>query len=144
VLLAVALIAVVAQANTGHSAQSSDHDVAIDTMVFHLVGISLWVGGLVAFLGLARQHVQHLQVIARTQQTQHIYLDAETNLEIRIVSTLDGRKFEQELSDYREVEGVKFPFKIKMLVDGVQQSQINVQSVEFNVKMDDAMFKVVK
>ncbi len=33
-------------------------------MVFHLVGISLWVGGLVAFLGLARQHVKHLQVIA--------------------------------------------------------------------------------
>ena len=39
---------------------------------------------------------------------------------------------------------MKFPFKIKMLVDGVQQSQINVQSVEFNVKIDDAMFKVVK
>ena len=34
-------------------------------MVFHLVGISLWVGGLVAFLGLARQHVEHLPVIAR-------------------------------------------------------------------------------
>ena len=34
-------------------------------MVFHLVGISLWVGGLVAFLGLARQHVKHLPVIAR-------------------------------------------------------------------------------
>jgi len=93
---------------------------------------------------IGERKAQHLQVIARTQQTQHIYLDAETNLEIRIVSTLDGRKFEQELSDYREVEGVKFPFKIKMLVDGVQQSQINVQSVEFNVKMDDAMFKVVK
>ena len=46
-------------------AGATDHDVAVDTMVFHLVGISLWVGGLVAFLGLARQHVQHLQVIAR-------------------------------------------------------------------------------
>ncbi len=88
--------------------------------------------------------VQHLQVIDRMQQTSHIYLDAETNLEIKIVSTLDGRKFEQELSDYRDVEGVKFPFTIKMLVDGVQQSQIDVQSVEFNVKLDDAMFKGVK
>jgi len=93
---------------------------------------------------LGDRKVQHLQVIARTQQTQHIYLDAETNLETKIVSMLDGRKFEQELSDYRDVEGVKVPFTIKMLVDGVLQSQINVQSVEFNVKIDDAMFKVVK
>jgi outer membrane lipoprotein-sorting protein len=93
---------------------------------------------------LGDRKVQHIQVIARTQQTQHIYLDAETNLETRIVSMLDGRKFEQELSDYRDVEGVKVPFVIKMLVDGVLQSQIDVQSVEFNVKIDDAMFKVVK
>jgi len=65
VLLGVALVAVIAQSNTGHAAGTTDHDVAVDTMVFHLVGISLWVGGLVAFLGLARQHVHHLQVIAR-------------------------------------------------------------------------------
>ena len=65
VLLGVALIAVIAQSNTGHAAGTTDHDVAVDTMVFHLVGISLWVGGLVAFLGLARQHVRHLPVIAR-------------------------------------------------------------------------------
>ncbi len=65
VLLGVALVAVVAQSNTGHAAGTSNHDVAIDTMVSHLVGISLWVGGLVAFLGLARQHVHHLPVIAR-------------------------------------------------------------------------------
>jgi len=64
VLLAGALAAVIAQSDTGHSSQSGNHDIAIDTMVFHLVGISLWVGGLVAFLGLARQHVKHLQVIA--------------------------------------------------------------------------------
>jgi hypothetical protein len=57
---------------------------------------------------------------------------------------LDGRKFEQELSDYREIDGVKFPFTIKMMVDGMLQSQISVQSVEFNVKIDDTMFKVVK
>lgn len=93
---------------------------------------------------LGDRKVQHLQVIDRAQQTQHLYLDAETGLEVKIVSTLDGRKFEQELSDYREIDGVTFPFSIRMLVDGVQQSQVTVQSVEFNVSIDDAMFKVVR
>lgn len=87
---------------------------------------------------------QHLQVINRSQQTQEIYLDAESNLEMKMVSMLDGRKFEQELSDYRDVDGVKVPFAIRLLVDGVQQSQVKVQSVEFNVKIDDALFKVAK
>jgi cytochrome c oxidase assembly factor CtaG/putative copper export protein len=68
-LLALALFAVVAQSNTGHAAGTSDHDVAVDTMIFHLVGISLWVGGLVAFLGLARQQVRHLPVIAHRYST---------------------------------------------------------------------------
>ncbi|MGS0684411.1 cytochrome c oxidase assembly protein [Nakamurella sp. GG22] len=69
VLLGLALVAVIAQANTGHSVQSGDHDVAVDTMVFHLVGISLWVGGLVALLGLVRQNVAHLDVIAHRYST---------------------------------------------------------------------------
>ncbi len=68
-LLALALVAVVAQANTGHSAQSGNHDLAVDTMVFHLVGISVWVGGLVALVGLARQNVPHLSVVASRYST---------------------------------------------------------------------------
>nr|WP_275889456.1 bifunctional copper resistance protein CopD/cytochrome c oxidase assembly protein [Nakamurella flavida] len=34
-------------------------------MIYHLVGVSAWVGGLVALLGLVRQRVAHLDVIAR-------------------------------------------------------------------------------
>ncbi len=63
-LLGLAFVAVIAQANTGHSAQSGDHDVAVDTMVFHLIGITLWIGGLVALVGLARQNIPHLSVVA--------------------------------------------------------------------------------
>ncbi len=68
-LLALALIAVLAQANTGHSTQSGDHDVAVDTMVFHLIGITVWIGGLVALVGLTRQKVPHLTVIAQRYST---------------------------------------------------------------------------
>jgi len=53
------------QALSGHASGSADHDVAVDTMIFHLVGISLWIGGLLAFLGMVRQNVGNLPTIAR-------------------------------------------------------------------------------
>ena len=64
-LLVVAVVAVLPLAVAGHASASGDHDIAVDSMVFHLVGVSVWVGGLVAFLGLARQQVTHLNVVAR-------------------------------------------------------------------------------
>lgn len=69
VLLAGALAALVPMALAGHSAQSGDHDLAVDTMLYHLLGVSIWVGGLLAFLGLARQRAAHLDVIARRYST---------------------------------------------------------------------------
>lgn len=69
-LLLGALAALVPQAAAGHASQLGDHDLGSDTMIVHLVGISVWVGGLVAFLGLARQRVDHLNVVAhRYSQT---------------------------------------------------------------------------
>lgn len=64
-LLAAALVAVIPQALAGHTAQSRDHDIAVDSMIYHLLGMCLWVGGLIAVLGLARQGVRHLDVITR-------------------------------------------------------------------------------
>ncbi len=72
-LLLGAFAALVPQAAAGHASQLGDHDLGADTMIVHLVGISVWVGGLVAFLGLARQRVDHLAVIAhRYSQTAMI------------------------------------------------------------------------
>jgi putative copper resistance protein D len=65
VLLGLALAALVPVALAGHAAQSGDHDLATDSMLYHLGGVTLWVGGLVAFLGLARQRARGLPVIAR-------------------------------------------------------------------------------
>lgn len=65
VLLAGAAAAMLALADTGHSSQSGDHDVAVDSMIYHLIGVTVWVGGLIAFLGLARQRVKYLDVVAR-------------------------------------------------------------------------------
>ncbi|WP_161632036.1 cytochrome c oxidase assembly protein [Nakamurella lactea] len=64
-LLALAVAAVVPMAIAGHAAQSGDHDLASNTMIYHLVGVSVWIGGLVALIGLARQRADHLGVIAQ-------------------------------------------------------------------------------
>lgn len=68
-LLLLAIAAVIPIAVGGHAAQSGDHDLASDSMIYHLIGVSVWVGGLVALIGLARQRVDHLPIIARRYST---------------------------------------------------------------------------
>lgn len=64
-LLLLAVAAVVPMAIAGHAAQNGDHDLASNTMIYHLIGVSVWIGGLVALIGLARQRADHLGVIAQ-------------------------------------------------------------------------------
>ncbi len=56
----------------------------------------------------------------------------------------EGAKFEQELLDWRDVNGVKVPFHIRMLVNGVLQSENRVEKVELNVSIDDSVFAMPK
>ena len=88
------------------------------------------------------RRVQHLRVLDRSQQAQHLYLDADTGLEFKIVTQTPTGSVEQELSDYREVQGIKFPFLIRTTANGVLQSQFVVEKVEFNLKLDDNLFRV--
>ncbi|MGI8416508.1 MAG: cytochrome c oxidase assembly protein [Nakamurella sp.] len=68
-LLLLAIASVTPMAVAGHAAQSGDHDIAGDSMIYHLVGVSIWIGGLVALIGLARQRAPHLAVIAQRYST---------------------------------------------------------------------------
>jgi len=88
------------------------------------------------------RRVHHLKLTNKNLQVQHCYLDAETGLEAKLVSQNEGQSFEQELSDYRDIDGIKVPFSIRTLSNGVQQGQIIVEKVEFNVKIDDAIFRM--
>lgn len=53
VLFGIALFGPMPVTLTGHSAAGGSHDIATDSLVLHIVAASLWVGGLVAVLGLA-------------------------------------------------------------------------------------------
>ena len=49
----LAVITLLPVASTGHSSAGGGHDLATDSLMVHVVAAALWVGGLVALLGLA-------------------------------------------------------------------------------------------
>jgi hypothetical protein len=72
------------------------------------------------------------------------FIDAESYLPVRLVIKVDVPEVGQleqtsDLSDYREVDGVKVPFKIAVS-SSMQNFTIAVTKVEHNVALDDALF----
>lgn len=76
-----------------------------------------------------------------------LYVDAETFMVVRTVATVHvpqaGGDLEQtvDLLDYREVNGIKSPFKLVMS-NPLQMLTITLESIEHNVPLDDALFAV--
>ncbi|WP_235926661.1 cytochrome c oxidase assembly protein [Actinokineospora pegani] len=64
VLFAVALVGIVPVAVTGHSSSGGSHDMATNSLLFHLVAAALWVGGLIALLAHGRRRAEHLGLAA--------------------------------------------------------------------------------
>jgi predicted Zn-dependent peptidase len=75
---------------------------------------------------------------------QVAYYDVETGLKIKTVVTVPTPAGDSqtvvEYSDYRPVEGVQFPFRMKQSMAGMDMEAI-VTSVEVNKGVDDAVFK---
>jgi len=86
--------------------------------------------------------VQHLKLTGKNKPVQHCYLDNDTGLEAKIVTESPAGQLEQELSDYRDVDGLKVPFSIRTLSNGAVMGQITVDKVELNPTLDDSLFKM--
>jgi len=85
-----------------------------------------------------------LQVTPKTGSPARMFLDAETYLLIRLVTTITNPQagdIEQttDLSDYRAVDGVQVPFRV-VSTNPVQTVSISLDKVEHNVAVDDAVF----
>jgi len=89
------------------------------------------------------QKAYHVKISRKLLPTQHYYLDTTTSMVVRIVTDMGaGPKLETELGRYREVEGIMVPTSMKSLVNGMVTSDISIDTVEFNVPMDAALFRV--
>jgi outer membrane lipoprotein-sorting protein len=72
------------------------------------------------------------------------FIDAESYLSVRLVLKVDVPEVGEveqttEFSDYREVDGVKIPFGIRV-TSALQNFSISVTKVEHNVKIDETLF----
>ncbi|MET9265656.1 cytochrome c oxidase assembly protein [Amycolatopsis sp. NPDC004079] len=65
VLFFLAVAGLVPVAVTGHSASGGSHDLATNSLLFHLVAAALWVGGLLAVLALGWRRGKNLSLAAQ-------------------------------------------------------------------------------
>jgi len=65
----LSLLALLPLALTGHAAGTHGHELAVDSLAGHLVGVTVWVGGLAALVMLRGRLGAHLPVVARRYST---------------------------------------------------------------------------
>jgi hypothetical protein len=87
-----------------------------------------------------------LKVTMKGGQVQHIWLDAESFLEVKLEGT--PRRMDKKmrpvaiyLRDYKSVSGLKIPYVIETAVEGNKDThKMFIESVAVNSKLDDALF----
>ncbi|MCK4764055.1 MAG: outer membrane lipoprotein-sorting protein [Candidatus Aminicenantes bacterium] len=87
-----------------------------------------------------------LKLIKKSGKIVYFFLDAESFIEIKSIMT--NKIGEQDITtemfygDYKEVAGVMYPHSIATKQNGQDQGTIVFESVEPNVELDDAFFKM--
>jgi len=86
-----------------------------------------------------------ISMVSDSSSTWIQYYGINSGLKIKEVRDVDipQGKFKQETfyDDYREVDGIKYPLKIKQTI-GTQSAEINVDSIKVNTGLDDKLFEI--
>jgi len=88
-----------------------------------------------------------LKVSLKNGDVQTVYIDADSFLQIKEETKRTVRGSEQvvesAIGDYKEVDGIVFPFAIESGIKGSpQKEKLTITKVELNVPVDDAIFKM--
>ena len=88
----------------------------------------------------------HLVLTPKNGPAVNYYLDVETGLEAKTVIEIDDPNakdsLETRFSDYRNVDGRMIPFSMNQTLNGTPMAQVRWEKVEFNVPLDDALFRM--
>lgn len=88
-----------------------------------------------------------LKVSLKNGDVQTVYIDADSFLEIKEETKRTVRGTEQvvesSIGDYKEVNGVVFPFAVESGVKGSQEKEkLTITKMELNLPVDDSIFKM--
>ncbi|MGO8983372.1 MAG: hypothetical protein ACLPHI_16885 [Terriglobales bacterium] len=88
-----------------------------------------------------------LKVTLKNGDVQTIYIDADSFLDIKEETKRTVRGTEQDvessLGDYKEVNGILFPFAVESGIKGSPQKQkLTISKIELNLPEDDSIFKM--
>jgi hypothetical protein len=90
---------------------------------------------------LDKKDVFHLKLTTKDGQVMDQFLDAETYLVSKVKISMNGQDGEIDLSDYKEVEGVKFPNTMEISNPQMGAMSFITSKVVVNSKVDESIFK---
>jgi predicted Zn-dependent peptidase len=85
--------------------------------------------------------VKAVEVADAQGHATRFFIDPATNLVVKLEYTSGGESPEIFLSDYRDVSGVKVPFKTRILQQGQQLMEMTYTEVQVNAPLDDKLFQ---
>ncbi len=103
-------------------------------------------GYVIDFVGnetLDDKPVFHLRISRKALPTQDLYLDGTTYLETKMSTTVPGSGvMEVKFGDYRTVDGLTMPYLLQSFAGNMMVSEMKIDKIEFNVKLDDSLFRI--
>ena len=85
-----------------------------------------------------------LKLTLKNGNVRYLYLDPDTGLEMKATAMIKREGVETSVDsffgDYKEVNGMTFPFSIEQKVKGQPGPQFTVEKVELDVDLQDSLF----
>ncbi|NIJ53881.1 outer membrane lipoprotein-sorting protein [Dyadobacter arcticus] len=90
---------------------------------------------------LDKKDVFHLKLTTKDGQVMDQFVDANTFLVSKVKATMNGQEGEIDLSDYKEVNGVKIPNTMEIVNPQMGTMSFITNKVTVNEPVDEAIFK---
>ncbi len=88
----------------------------------------------------------NIKLTLKTGEVRNFYLDASSFLQTGVSGKAkrDGKEFEVKtsLTDYKDVQGVMYPFTIESNAGEQGSAKVTLQKIEVNVPVEDSAFKM--
>jgi len=130
---------------TGPQAELAKDDAEFDESLINYQAR----GSLAALVGIETVNdakAYHIKITSKIGSIEHDYIDTTTFLTVKMTTeaNLAGvtTPLEAQYSNFKAVEGITMPFLERHVANGKTFATLTVDRFEFNVKLDDALFKM--